>query len=147
MKKNTKVILGVGAIFLSIVILLIAAIPASSGLEISISEAKTNSSDYKDRYITTEGFIVPESINWDADAIELSFTIDDDQDNQLDVIHNGVQPDNFSDDVIVIVHGHLLDDKTFEADRVQTRCPSSYEGEDMEDYDSEYHRSLKLNDD
>src|SRR5699024_12261756 len=73
----------------------------------------------------------------------------DEEGNELDVIHNGVEPDNFSDDVIVIVHGYILDNGVFEAERVQTRCPSSYEGEDMEDYDSEFHRedrkSTRLN--
>lgn len=144
MKKNTKVILGISALFLSTIILLVIATPASSGSEISISEIKNNASEYEDRYITTEGYIAPDSESWDADAVELSFTIEDDDLNQLDVVFNGIKPDNFSDDVIVIVHGYILDDGTFEAERVQTRCPSTYEGEDMEDYDSEHHRELQL---
>jgi len=146
-KKNTKIIFGVSLIFLGIIVLFITAVPALSGSEITISEIKTNAEDYKDRHITTEGFIVPDSISWDADSIELGFTIEDEEGNELEVIHNGVEPDNFSDDVIVIVHGYILDNGVFEAERVQTRCPSSYEGEDMEDYDSEFHRELELNGD
>lgn len=144
MKKNMKIILGVSTLFLSIIILLITATPAASGSEISILEVNTNAQEYEDRHITTEGFIAPDSIEWDADAVELKFTIEDDDGNQLDVTHNGVEPDNFTDDVIVIVHGYILGDGTFDAERVQTRCPSTYEGEDIEDYDAEHHRELQL---
>lgn len=130
MKRNTKVLFGGSAIVLSILILLITATPASSGSEITILEAIENVEKYEGRYITTEGYIVPGTIDWNAEAIELRFSIEDEEGNELQVFHNGVKPDNFSDDVIVIVHGYLLDENTFEAERVQTRCPSSYEGED-----------------
>ncbi|SDZ67190.1 cytochrome c-type biogenesis protein CcmE [Evansella caseinilytica] len=141
MSKNTKVILAGCAIFLSIIILLVTATPASSGSEISLLEARVNADQYKDRYLTTEGFLQPGSVDWNPDKVELRFTIEDDENNQLQVFHHGVKPDNFSDDVIVIVHGYLKDG-LFEAERVQTRCPSVYEGEDPDDYDEEFHRNL-----
>lgn len=135
MKRNTKVFFAGGAIVLSILILLITATPSASGSEISITEAITNPEKYEDRYITTEGFILPGSIDWNSDDIELKFTIYDEEESELDVIHHGVQPDNFSDDLIVIIHGYLLEDGTFDAERVQTRCPSTYEGEDPKNHD------------
>ena len=55
----------------------------------------------------------------------------------LPIIYNGVKPDNFSDDVIVIVEGFIRDNGVFEAEKVQTKCPSKYEGEDTENYDME----------
>ncbi|MDQ0257797.1 cytochrome c-type biogenesis protein CcmE [Evansella vedderi] len=142
MKKNTKVFLGSSALLLSILILLITATPASSGSEISILEAKVNGAQYEGRYVTTEGFLQAGSVDWRADEIELRFTIEDEEGNTLDVFHHGVRPDNFSDEVIVIVHGYLQEDGVFEAERVQTRCPSVYEAEDPENYDADFHREL-----
>ncbi|PYZ93402.1 hypothetical protein CR194_09470 [Salipaludibacillus keqinensis] len=142
MKKNTKVLLGGAMIFLSIIVLLITATPASSGSEISIEQINQNSQDYMERYITTEGFLVEGSVDWNADEIKLNFDLKDDQGNILPIFYKGVRPDNFSDDVIVIVHGYLGEDGVFEADKVQTRCPSVYEGEDPENYDPELHREM-----
>ncbi|UCZ52502.1 cytochrome c maturation protein CcmE [Bacillus shivajii] len=147
MKKNTKVIFGGSLILVSILILLVAATPSSSGSEINISEALENASQYDGRYVTTEGFLIEETIIWDADNIEIRFEIEDEDGNRLPVYHHGVRPDNFSDGVIVIVHGYLNQDDYFEAERVQTRCPSVYEGKDPEEYDKEFHRELLQNED
>jgi len=142
MNKNTKVLFGGAMIFISIIILLITATPASSGSEISIEQIKQNSEEFTDRYITTEGFLVEGSVEWNADDIELEFQIKDEEGNVLPIFYKGVSPDNFSDDVIVIVHGHIGDDGVFGAEKVQTRCPSAYEGEDPENYDPEMHREI-----
>lgn len=144
MKKNTKVLLGGGMIFLSIIVLLITATPASSGSEISIGHMKDNAAELTDRYITTEGFLVKGSVEWDADKIELRFELDDEEGRVLPVYHKGIQPDNFSDDVIVIIHGYFQEDGVFEAEKVQTRCPSVYEGEDPDDYDPDMHREMDI---
>lgn len=146
MKKNTKVLLGGGSIILAILILLIAATPGASGTEISLQEALTNPEKYKDRYITTEGFLVADSVDWRADEIELRFDIIDSDGNILSVFHHGVRPDNFSEDVIVIVDGYLTPGEPFLAERVRTKCPSKYEGADPDDYDPEFHKEL-LNED
>ncbi|WP_280772246.1 cytochrome c maturation protein CcmE [Salipaludibacillus daqingensis] len=142
MNKNTKVLFGGAMIFLSIIVLLITATPASSGSEISIEQINQNSQEYMERYITTEGFLVEGSVDWNADEIKLNFDLKDEQGNILPIFYQGVRPDNFSDDVIVIVHGYLGDDGVFEADKVQTRCPSVYEGEDPDSYDPEIHREM-----
>ncbi|MBB5174798.1 cytochrome c maturation protein CcmE [Texcoconibacillus texcoconensis] len=142
MKQNTKVFISGGAIIVAILILMVAATPGSTGSEINLEEAVNQSERYENRYITTEGFLIGDSIDWDANNVELRFDLEDDLDNTLSVYYEGVQPDNFSDDVIVIVHGYLHRDGVFEAERVQTRCPSSYESEDPEDYDTERHSDM-----
>ncbi|UTR16609.1 cytochrome c maturation protein CcmE [Salipaludibacillus sp. LMS25] len=144
MKKNTKVLLAGSLIFMSILVLLITATPTSSGAEISINELNEKAYEYKERYITTEGFLIENSVDWNADAIELQFHIQDEDGHILPVYYHGVKPDNFSDDVIVIVHGYVTSDGIFEAEKVQTRCPSVYEGEDPEDYDPDFHRNMDI---
>lgn len=142
MKKNTKVLLAGTSIILAILILLIAATPGASGTELKLQEAVANPEKYEERYITTEGFLVSDSVDWRADEIELRFDIIDDDGNILSVFHNGVKPDNFSEDVIVIVDGYLTPGEPFMAERLRTKCPSKYEGEDFEEYDSELHKKI-----
>ncbi|OIJ17585.1 hypothetical protein BKP37_03610 [Anaerobacillus alkalilacustris] len=146
MKKNTKVLLGGSTIIIAILILLIAATPGASGTEIPLHEAITNPEKYKDRYITTEGFLIEDSIDWRADEIELRFDIVDEDGNVLSVFHDRPRPDNFSEGVIVILGGYIEPGEPFRAERVQTKCPSKYEGEDPSNYDAEFHKELLEND-
>ena len=147
MSKNTKVLLAGSSVIVAILILLIAATPGASGTELSIPQVLANPEAYEDRYITTEGFIIEESIEWNADAIELRFDIVDSDGNVLSVFHQGVRPDNFSEGVIAILGGYITPGEPFHAERVQTKCPSKYEGElDTEDYDPEFHQQMLNND-
>lgn len=142
MKKNTKVLLGGTAIIVTILILLIAATPGASGTEVSLAETITNGEKYDERYVTTQGFLIEESIDWRADEIELRFDIEDEEGNILPVFYKGVRPDNFSEGVIVILGGYIVPDEPFQAEKVQTKCPSKYEGEDPDNYDPEFHKEI-----
>lgn len=142
LKKNTKILMGFSAIFIGVVILLIAATPGSSGTELTLEEFSKAPAKYKDRYVMTQGNLIEESVQWDADKIELRFDIKDEKGNVLHVLHNGVKPDNFTEDVIVIVEGFVNNDVSFTAEKVQTKCPSKYEGEDSSNYNPETHEKL-----
>lgn len=145
MKKNTMVSIGGIIIAGAIVFLLMAATPGSSGVEISLKELTMNQEKYEDNYVTVEGLLIEESVHWDADKIEIQFQIKDDDGNKLDVIHSGVKPDNFTEGVIVILQGiPSKETGEFIAETVKTRCPSKYEGEDMENYDAKIHKN-KIN--
>jgi cytochrome c-type biogenesis protein CcmE len=129
----------------AIVFLLMAATPGSSGVEITLKELNENQQKYEDNYVTVEGLLIEESVEWDADKIELQFKVEDNEGNKLHVTHNGVKLDNFTEGVIVILQGNPAKDQgEFIAETVKTRCPSKYEGQDMENYDPEAHKD-KLN--
>ncbi|MEC1720261.1 cytochrome c maturation protein CcmE [Schinkia azotoformans] len=142
MKKNTKMLMGFSAIFIGIVILLIAATPGSSGTELTLEEFIKEPLKYEDRYVMTQGNLIEDTITWDADKIDLRFDIKDDKGNVLHVQHTGVKPDNFTEGVIVIIEGFVNKDGSFTAEKVQTKCPSKYEGEDAGNYDPETHQKL-----
>ncbi|OCA91067.1 hypothetical protein A8F94_04185 [Bacillus sp. FJAT-27225] len=144
MKKNTIVMLGGFIIAGAIVFLLMAATPGSSGIELKMKDLLANQEKHKDDFVTVEGLLIEDSINWNADKIELKFDVKDNEGNIMHVVHNGVKPDNFSEGVIVILQGAPTKRDTFQAETVKTRCPSKYEGEDMENYDPEAHKE-KLN--
>ena len=143
MTKNKKIMFGLSLVAAAFIILFFTTMPSAGSKEISIAELLSNKSAYKDEYVLTQGLLKQESVEWDADKIELQFEIyEDGKVALLPVRYMGVKPDNFSDDVIVIVEGFLKKDGVFEAEKVQTKCPSKYEGEDPENYDVEMHKEL-----
>lgn len=135
-------LMGFSAIFIGIVILLIAATPGSSGTELTLEEFIKEPLKYEDRYVMTQGNLIEDTIKWDADKIDLRFDIKDEKGNVLHVQHTGVKPDNFTEGVIVIIEGFVNKDGSFTAEKVQTKCPSKYEGEDAGNYDPETHQKL-----
>ncbi|MGD8190466.1 cytochrome c maturation protein CcmE [Brevibacillus ginsengisoli] len=142
MNKNKKVYVGGIIIAASIVSLLIAATPGASGAEATVSQLVSNPSKYSGSYVTTQGNLIAKSIKWNADKIELQFDIQDEQGNKFHVTHHGVKPDNFTDQIIVVVDGTMTTDGQFTAEHVKTRCPSKYEGQDPKSYDPELHKKL-----
>lgn len=144
MSKNKKIIFGLSLFAVAIMIMFFSTMPSAGSKEITIEELLTE--NYKDEYVLTQGMLKQDSVKWDADKIELTFEIVDEETNaSLPIIYNGVKPDNFSDDVIVIVEGFIRDNGMFEAEKVQTKCPSKYEGEDTENYDMEMHKNMNEN--
>ncbi|PLR99899.1 cytochrome c maturation protein CcmE [Bacillus sp. T33-2] len=144
MKKNTLVLTGGVVIAGAILFLLMAATPGSSGVELPLKELLAKQAVHKDDFVTVEGLLIENSIKWNADKIELKFDVQDAEGNKMHVEYDGVKPDNFSEGVIVILQGYLGKNDTFTAESVKTRCPSKYEGQDMENYDPETHKD-KLN--
>lgn len=146
MTKNNKIMFGLSLVAMAFMILFFTTMPSAGSKEVSIEELISNKTVYKDEYVLTQGFLKQESIKWDADKIELQFEIyEEGKEVGLPVRHMGVKPDNFSEDVIVIVEGFFQKDGVFEAEKVQTKCPSKYEGEDPENYDAEMHKEMNKN--
>lgn len=142
MSKNKKIIAGLVLAATALLLLMFTSMPSAGSKEITISELVKNSSKFDGEYVMTQGLLKKDSIQWDADKIELQFEIYDEDNVSIPVFHKGIKPDNFSDDVIVIVEGMVNDKGVFEAEKVQTKCPSKYEGEDMENYDPETHKKI-----
>lgn len=143
MNKNKKMYIGGIIIAIAIFSLLIAATPGASGSEVTVSELAANPSQFNDRYVMTQGNLIEKSIQWDADKIQLEFDVKDEKGNILHVTHNGVKPDNFTDEIIVVLDGTISADGLFTAEHVKTRCPSKYEGQDPKNYDPEKHKQMK----
>ncbi len=146
MTKNKKIMFGLTLIATAFIILFFTTMPSAGSKEVTIEELMNNKTVYKDEYVLSQGLLKQDSVQWDADKIELKFEIyEDGKEANLPVLYKGVKPDNFADDVIVIVEGFLRSDGVFEAEKVQTKCPSKYEGEDPENYDAEMHKEMNKN--
>lgn len=142
MNKNKKIITGLIVIAVALAIMLFATVPNAGGKEITISDLVNDVNRFQDDYVMTQGLLAADKVQWNSDKIELKFEIYDENDVYLPVFYKGTKPDNFSDDVIVIVDGIINEKGVLEAERIQTKCPSKYEGEDMENYDPETHQKI-----
>ncbi|MBB6175403.1 cytochrome c-type biogenesis protein CcmE [Anoxybacillus tengchongensis] len=136
---NKKIIVGICFIVLAIGMLLFTSMPSASVVEVKLKDL-TKNEQYKNEYVLTQGMLKQSSVRWDAKRTQLSFELYD-QSETIQVRYTGAKPDNFSDGVIVIIEGKWRND-IFYAEKVQTKCPSKYEGEDMKKYDKEMHKKL-----
>jgi cytochrome c-type biogenesis protein CcmE len=149
MKKNTMVLIGGFIIAGAIVFLLMAATPGSSGVELSLKQLVATQDQHKDDYVTVEGLLIEKSVKWDAQKIELSFDVRDKNSKNKEILHvtyHGVKPDNFTDAIDCILEGAPLGNNKFKAEKLQTRCPSKYEGKDVKNmpgYNPETHQVEK----
>lgn len=142
MNKNKKILSALSLIAVALIIMIFSSMPSATSKEITITDIVESNDKFEGDYIMTEGLLNKNSVQWNADDIELRFEIFDQNETSLSVFYKGVQPDNFTEDVIVIVEGFIGENGVFEAEKVMTKCPSKYEGEDMENYDSEMHKEL-----
>ncbi len=139
MTKNVKIILTAVMMIIAVSIMMAASTPNAGSTEVNLVDAKKAD---KDKLILTQGLLDETTVNWDTEKLQLSFTVKDELGkNPLNVTYNGVKPDNFSKDVIVIVEGYMNGD-IFEAEKLQTKCPSKYEGEDPKNYNSNLHKEI-----
>jgi cytochrome c-type biogenesis protein CcmE len=146
MSKNKKIIFGLAMAAAAFIIMMFSTMPSAGSKEITIADLAENSSSFESDYIMTQGLLNKESVKWDADKLELRFEIYEEGQGTLQVFHKGIKPDNFTEDVIVLVEGFINKNGVFEAEKVQTKCPSKYEGEDMENYDSDMHKEMYKDD-
>jgi cytochrome c-type biogenesis protein CcmE len=116
-----------GAMFL----LIGSGLKNNTGSYLTINEALAVRSSSTDKYIQMEGNLVEGSTKWDAGKIELRFALTDGE-NKLDIVHNGVKPDNFDSGYPIIVEGRFNSSSEFVAENVKVKCPSKYEAETKE---------------
>lgn len=146
MSKNKKIISGIALAAVAFIIMMFSTMPSAGSKEITISDLAENGSKFEGDYIMTQGLLNKDSVKWDADKLELRFEIYEENQGTLQIFHKGIKPDNFTEDVIVLVEGFIKEDGVFEAEKVQTKCPTKYEGEGMENYDTQMHKEIYKND-
>lgn len=129
MSKKVKLALGLLVIVGAMVYLMVAGFSANAGYQVSISDLVQNGDSYAGEYLLVEGKVLPETIEWNGEKIELRFTVTDGQ-YQLPVVYYDVAPDNldYEGGAEAILRGRYdTGAGVFVADSVETRCPSKYE--------------------
>ncbi|NMB02154.1 MAG: cytochrome c maturation protein CcmE [Firmicutes bacterium] len=93
----------------------------------TISEA--NALEGQEQKLRIKGQLVDESVNYSTSIPLLEFSLTD-QESRIDVVYQGVLPDNFHHADEVIVEGKFNSQGQFVVSKLMLQCPSKYEGEE-----------------
>jgi cytochrome c-type biogenesis protein CcmE len=78
------------------------------------------------------GDIIQEKTNYETSSQLLLFTIVDEHGAPIEVSYKGIMPGNFEQATSVVAKGHY-DGQRFAADELLVKCPSKYQGGEVED--------------
>ena len=149
-----KFIIGGLVIVAAIVYLMVSSLQANVQYFLTVDEVldKQQSGELSGRNIRLSGAVLGDTIQYDMDKLELSFTIVhvpgdidlvdeegglaaalhnaviDPTRSQLQVVYYGARPDLLQDEAQAILTGALLANGVFEADELLLKCPTKYEG-------------------
>lgn len=82
------------------------------------------------RPVRVTGFVVGDSIRWDARSLELEFEIVENLEassQRLPAFYHGPRPDMFRDGAQVVLEGNLSPEGVFVARTMLLQCPSKYQ--------------------
>jgi cytochrome c-type biogenesis protein CcmE len=78
------------------------------------------------------GNIMQEKTNYETSSQLLVFTIVDEHGDPIEVSYKGIMPGNFEQATSVVAKGRY-DGQRFAADELLVKCPSKYQGGEVED--------------
>lgn len=82
------------------------------------------------RIVRVNGYVVEDSIRWDARQLDLTFEIQESESGagaRLPASYHGARPDMFRDGAQVVLEGRLSSDGVFVAKTMLLQCPSKYQ--------------------
>ena len=128
--KKWKFIIAGLAIVAVIAYLIISSVGDAGAYYKEVHEVTSQQSALAGKKLRVSGLVDAQSVRWDSQKFDLSFTILD-QNNSgeaLRIHFHGVQPNNMTrEGSIAIVEGRLGQDGILEADTLLLKCPSRYE--------------------
>ncbi len=129
MKK--KYLIGGAVVLAAVIYLLYLSFGSSVSYYVTVSEFYDRIGELEDTNVRVAGVITDNSIDWDAEEVELKFTIIEGGEN-MPVVYNGAQPAGFKAGSNLLVEGKYGADGVFEATQLILKCPSKYESIDLE---------------
>ena len=98
---------------------------------VSFAEAKSSP-----QTVQVMGELEKSATRYDTTAGLLYFTLKDKHGNLLEVSYKGVRPGNFDQATQIVAIGDYKE-KVFQADQLLVKCPSKYQGEEVQSYKAE----------
>ena len=123
-----RYLLGGGILVVAVGLLVYASLGSAVNYYLTVSELLDKSNELYGERVRVAGEVVNNSIEWNADTLELRFVITE-GDNYLLVIYEGAKPSGLKEDSSVLVEGEYRSDNTFQASTIIMKCPSKYEPE------------------
>ena len=134
---NKKIIIGVGVIIIALAWLIIGGVKDTAVYYLTVKEVMAGEHLKGGKGMRVSGQIVPASIHWEAQTLDLNFALAEDADT-LQVYYNGIKPDQLAEAQQVVVEGKLDSSRVFVAQKILLKCPSKYEVEGQETSDRGY---------
>lgn len=126
MKGLVKIIIGVIVIGGGIGFFMYEAMQSSWSYYYSVDEFSANTSLVADSTFRIAGKVKAGTIDRDIEKILLSFTLAGNK-SEIPVEYKGIVPDNFTEDIEVVVEGRMDVAGVFQAGTLLTKCESKYE--------------------
>lgn len=98
---------------------------------VSFAEAKSSP-----QTVQVMGELEKSATRYDTTAGLLFFTLKDKHGELLQVSYKGVRPGNFDQATQIVAIGDYKD-QVFQADQLLVKCPSKYQGEEVQSYKAE----------
>jgi cytochrome c-type biogenesis protein CcmE len=148
---RAKFIVGGLLIIAAVAYLIFSSTQASAQYFLTIEELEAKGSEVLGRELRVSGAVIGDTIQYDAQTLNLQFTVahipgdnkdieaqgglakvlhdavEDPNRSRLDVVYNGVMPDLLRDEAQAIMTGKIGDDGVFYADELLLKCPTKYE--------------------
>lgn len=124
MKK--RYLIGGIIIILAVAYLIFVNLGSSVSYYLTVSELMERKVELDNTGVRVIGEIVGDSVQWDAENVELKFDITEGGET-LSILYNGAKPTGFEPGSNILVEGKLQPDNVFLAKQLIMRCPSKYE--------------------
>jgi len=121
-----RYLIGGGILAVAVGFLIYTSLGSSVSYYLTVSELLDRSSEIYDTNVRVIGEIADNSIEWDAEGLELKFNVTEGG-GTLPIIYKGAKPTGFKAGVNILVEGEYHSDKIFRASVLMMRCPSKYE--------------------
>ena len=118
--------IGGGILLAAVIYLIYLSFGSSVSYYVTVSEFYDRETELRDINVRVAGKIVESPIDWDAEALELRFTITEGG-RSMPVIYHGAQPSGFKAGSSILVEGKYDSDSVFRARQLILKCPSKYE--------------------
>jgi cytochrome c-type biogenesis protein CcmE len=116
---------GVAALLLGFGYLLYGGIGDNLVFYLTPSELTERGEEGYNSSVRLGGVVVPGSVNWDADALDLRFTLGDGT-TEMEVHSKGAPPQMFRDGIEVLVEGRLAASGVFQSTSLMVKHSNEY---------------------
>ena len=118
--------IGGGILLAAVIYLLYLSFGSSVSYYVTVSEFYNRETELQDINLRVAGKVLESPINWDAESLDLSFTITEGGKNMA-VLYHGAQPSGFKAGSSILVEGEYGSDGVFRASQLILKYPSKYE--------------------
>ena len=125
--KSTKWMVGIGVIGAAIVIIAMSQISSNVVYFFTPDEAFAKAATLQDQTIKVGGMVMPGSVGWKPQELDLAFTMTDLKGHEIRVSHKGTPPDLFKEGQGVVVEGLIgIDGRTMVSKKLMVKHSEEY---------------------